>query len=195
MIVSRETSERLCIYSELLQKWSPRINLVSPTSLEDAEKRHFSDSLQIASLCPENAKTWVDMGSGGGFPGAVVAIALENTDLEVTLIESDQRKATFLRTVSRETDCKFTVIAERIENVRPQNADVVSARALSNLTDLFGFASRHMNTYGTALFHKGASWRSEVKEAENKWRFTCKAHKSKTNADAVILEIGDLARV
>ena len=195
MIVSGETSERLRIYFELLQKWSPKINLVSPTSLQDASERHFDDSLQIASLCTKNAKTWVDMGSGGGFPGAVVAIALADTNLEVTLIESDQRKASFLRTVSRETKCRFTVIAERIENVRPQNADVVSARALANLTDLLGFADLHMNPHGTALFHKGSSWKSELEEAEKKWRFTCETHKSTTNADAVILEIGDLARV
>ena len=113
MNVSRETSERLDVYLSLLRKWSPKINLVSASSLNDAARRHFDDSLQVASLCPKNAKTWVDLGSGGGFPGAVVAIALREKGLKVTLIESDQRKVAFLRSVSRETNTPFTVLHPR----------------------------------------------------------------------------------
>ena len=195
MNVSRETQERLDIYLELLRKWSPKINLVSQDSLKDAAKRHFGDSLQVASLCPINAKTWVDLGSGGGFPGAVVAIALGEQDIDITLIESDQRKATFLRTVSRETKTPFVVIAERIENVPPMKSDVISARALAPLEELLGFAERHLAPTGVAFFMKGSSWRTEVDAAQKKWRFTCEAHTSVTHPDAAILEIGGLSRV
>lgn len=195
MNVSRETQERLDIYLELLRKWSPKINLVSHDSLKDAGKRHFGDSLQVASLCPKGARTWVDLGSGGGFPGAVVAIALRDSDIDITLIESDQRKATFLRTVSRETKTPFAVIADRIENVPAMKSDVISARALAPLDALFVFAEQHLAPSGVAFFMKGGSWRTEVDAAQKKWRFTCEAHTSVTNPDAAILEIGGLSRV
>ncbi len=195
MNVSRETQERLDIYLELLRKWSPKINLVSQESLKDAGNRHFDDSLQVASLCPKDAKSWVDLGSGGGFPGAVVAIALGDRDIDITLIESDQRKATFLRTVSRETKTPFAVIAERIENVPPMKSDVISARALAPLEELLGFAEQHLAPTGVAFFMKGESWRAEVDAAQKKWRFACKAHTSVTHPDAAILEIGGLSRV
>lgn len=195
MNVSRETQERLDIYLELLRKWSPKINLVSPASLKDAARRHFDDSLQIASLTPKGAKSWIDMGSGGGFPGAVVAIALAGSGLEMTLIESDQRKAAFLRTVSRETKTPFMVIAQRIEDVPAMNCDVVSARALAPLADLLEYAEPHLVPHGKALFMKGGSWRNEVRDAQKTWRFTCDAHTSMTNPDAAVLEIGGLSRV
>ena len=195
MNVSRETQERLDIYLELLRKWSPKINLVSPVSLEDAARRHFDDSLQTASLTPEGAKSWIDMGSGGGFPGAVVAIALAGSGLEMTLIESDQRKAAFLRTVSRETKTPFMVIAQRIEDVPAMNCDVVSARALAPLADLLEYAEPHLVPHGKALFMKGGSWRNEVRDAQKTWRFTYDAHTSMTNPDAAVLEIGGLSRV
>jgi 16S rRNA (guanine527-N7)-methyltransferase len=195
MNVSRETKERLDIYLELLRKWSPKINLVSQDSLKDAGNRHFDDSLQVASLCPKDAKSWVDLGSGGGFPGAVVAIALGDRDIDITLIESDQRKATFLRTVSRETKTPFAVIAERIENVPPMKSDVISARALAPLEELLGFAEQHLAPTGVAFFMKGASWRTEMDAAQKKWRFVCEAHTSVTHPDAAILEIGGLSRV
>jgi 16S rRNA (guanine527-N7)-methyltransferase len=192
MNVSRET---LDIYQDLLRKWSPKINLVSPQTLDDAGSRHFDDSLQVAALCPADAKTWIDLGSGGGFPGAVVAIALKDRGIEVTLVESDQRKAAFLRTVSRETKVPFKVIASRIEKVEPLGADVVSARALAPLEDLLRFMEMHANPTGIGLFMKGSTWQSEVDIARKKWRFTCEAHKSVTHPDAAILEIGGLSRV
>lgn len=196
MIVSRETQDKLDLYLALLIKWSPKINLVSPASLKDAAKRHFQDSLQLSSLAPERVTSWVDMGSGGGFPGAVVAIVMkENYDaFSMTLIESDQRKAAFLRTVSRETQTPFQVIAQRVEDVAPQNADVISARALASLSELCQFTERHMAAGGTALFPKGETWGQEVEDAQKQWRFTFKAHKSVTNDRAAILEIGGLSR-
>ena len=195
MNVSRETQERLDIFLELLRKWSPKINLVSKESLKDVASRHFADSIQVASLCASGVRTWVDLGSGGGFPGAVVAIVLAREGVQVTLIESDQRKAAFLRTVSRETKTPFKVIAERIEDVPALSCDVVSARALAPLITLLGFTERHLDPSGTALFMKGGTWRDEVEDAQKKWRFTCEAHTSVTHSDAAVLEIGGLSRV
>ena len=196
MNVSRETAERIAIYEELLRKWSPKINLVSPSSLNEAARRHFDDSLQVAALAGEGVQKWVDLGSGGGFPGAVVAIQLAETqpDTQMILVESDQRKAAFLRTVSRETSVRFKVIAERIEAVESLSADVVSARALASLEKLLEYMSHHAAHKGRGIFLKGEGWRNEVREAEKTWRFTYEVHKSITNTDAAIIEVGDLNR-
>lgn len=195
MSVSRETTDRFKLYRDLLNKWSPKINLVSKASLGMAAERHFSDSLQLVELLPTTARHWVDLGSGGGFPGAVVAIALANSDTKVTLVESDQRKAAFLRAVSRETNVPFNVVAERIESVQPLEADVLSARALAPVDVLLQFTNRHMKKGGTAFFPKGETWENEIALAEKQWRFSLKIHKSKTSANAAILQIGDLSRV
>lgn len=193
MNVSRETQDALDRYADLLIKWNPKINLVAASTLKDARRRHFQDSLQVASLRPKAAKNWVDLGSGGGFPGAVVAI-VHKPDLDVTLVESDMRKATFLRTVSRETKTPFTVLSKRIEDIPPLQADVVSARALAPLPLLLMYAHQHMTATGTALFPKGETWREEVADAQKQWRFSLDTHTSTTNPNAVILEIGDISR-
>lgn len=193
MNVSRETQDALDRYADLLIKWNPKINLVAASTLKDARRRHFQDSLQVASLRPKAAKNWVDLGSGGGFPGAVVAI-VHKPDLDVTLVESDMRKATFLRTVSRETKTPFTVLSKRIEDIPPLQADVVSARALAPLPLLLMYAHQHMTATGTALFLKGETWREEVADAQKQWRFSMDTHTSTTNPNAVILEIGDISR-
>ena len=135
--VSRETFARLETYVGLIQKWNPRINLVSRNSLDDLWIRHIEDSLQVARAIPMPDR-WVDLGSGGGLPGLVAAIlaAEESPDTRFTLIESDQRKSVFLRTVARECDLNVQVISDRIEKAKPQKADVLSARALADLTTL-----------------------------------------------------------
>ncbi|SMX47093.1 16S rRNA (guanine(527)-N(7))-methyltransferase RsmG [Actibacterium lipolyticum] len=195
--VSRETLERLQTYEALLKKWNPAINLVSKTTLNDAWSRHFKDSAQIFELAPTDAKHWVDLGSGGGFPGMVIAIiaAEKAPDMKVTLVESDQRKATFLRTVARETGVTTEVIAKRIEETDPQGADVVSARALTSLAGLFEFAERHLSPKGTAIFLKGATHQQEISDALAKWRFDVQKSVSRTDPNAVILTVGGLARV
>jgi len=195
--VSRETLERLEIYAALVAKWNPKINLVSRKSLEDLWSRHFVDSAQVFGLAGPNPHgLWADLGSGGGFPGAVIAIlaAGAGAGLRVTLIESDQRKAAFLRTVSRETAVPFEVRAERIETLPPLGADILSARALAPLTDLLGFAERHLGSGGFALFPKGETHAQELHEAQNRWRFTCETATSCTDPRAVILKIGAVSR-
>lgn len=129
--VSRETMDRLGAYASLLEKWNPKINLVSSSTLANTWHRHLADSAQLWALAPEGAKSWMDIGSGAGFPGLVIAaIAAEKLpDLAVTLVESDRRKSVFLKTVAREMGVTVNVITERIEMLEPQNADILSARA------------------------------------------------------------------
>lgn len=194
--VSRETFARLETYVEILAQWNSKINLVSKTTIPDVWERHITDSAQLFSISPK-FKSWVDMGSGGGFPGLVIAIYAAEFCPEghVTLIESDQRKCAFLRTVGRETGVDVTVISERIEMAPPQCADVVSARALTSLEGLFGFSIRHLDPRGKALFLKGARWNLELNDAKRLWRFRYGAHKSKTDPESVILEVGGIERV
>jgi len=195
--VSRETSARLERFAALVRKWSPRINLVAPGTLDALETRHMADSAQLLDHAVADAQLWADLGSGGGFPGAVVAIlaAERRPSLRVVCVESDQRKATFLRTVSRETGVRFEVIADRAEAIAPLGADVVSARALAHLPKLLGLVARHLAPEGVALLPKGARHAEELAEARNRWRFACETAKSGVEADAVILKIGAIRRV
>ena len=195
--VSRETSDRLKLMTDLLKKWNPRINLVSKSTLKEVWTRHILDSAQIFGLSDASKTNWVDIGSGGGFPGLVVAIlaAELNPGLETTLIESDQRKCAFLRTVLRETGVPGRVLAQRIERAEPQNADVLSARALAELDLLFSFAERHLARGGTMLFPKGVTWQKELQAAQESWSFSHQVITSKTEPNSVILKVKDLRRV
>ncbi len=195
--VSRETMDRLTQYVALLGKWNPKINLVSKTTLAEAWTRHIVDSLQILSLAPFSWGRWVDLGSGGGFPGLVIAIAAaeQNPQGHVTLVESDQRKCAFLRTVIRETGVNATVVAKRIEAVPPLRADVISARALADLSTLLSFVQRHGAANSIALFPKGATWEKELSQAQAQWEFAFEPYKSETEEKAVILRIEGVARV
>ena len=132
MPVSCETNNRLKTYLSLLEKWQPKINLISNNTLDIAWDRHFEDSLQLLNILPEGEKTLFDLGSGAGFPGLVLAIARE--DLNVHLVESDQKKCSFLKTVSRETKTPVEIHNSRIETVsRETSPDIVTARALASL--------------------------------------------------------------
>ena len=195
--VSRETSERLKVLADLLAKWNPRINLVSKASLGDLWTRHILDSAQVFQMASHPVKHWVDIGSGGGFPGLVVAIMApeQNSPMAVTLIESDQRKCAFLRTVLRETGVEGMVLAKRIEQTEHQNADILSARALSDLSSLLSFADHHLATNGTALLPKGVTWQKEVEMARESWSFDLDVITSKTEPSSVILKVKDIRRV
>jgi 16S rRNA (guanine527-N7)-methyltransferase len=193
--VSRETRQRLQAYSDLVRKWNPKVNLVSRVSLSDLWERHILDSLQLLDIntCPDR---WVDLGSGGGFPGLVVAICLQETasDAVVTLVESDQRKAAFLRTVIRTLDLNATVLAQRAEDIPPLDATTLSARALAPLTKLLGYAAQHLQEDGAAIFPKGASWEKELSDASQEWCFVSQAIKSRTEPDACLLVIRDIKK-
>jgi len=194
--VSRETFAKLEAFSDLVLKWTPKINLISKQSMQDLWSRHIVDSAQLYDLAPPFER-WVDLGSGGGFPGIVVSILGQDDRIEreFILVESDQRKCTFLRTAIRELNLQARVISDRIENVPPLAADIVSGRALADLSVLLGFAERHLKPGGTALFPKGAKWSTEDEAARTEWSYHCDAITSKTNPDAAVLKIKDIKRV
>lgn len=191
--VSRETIEKLEAYAALLVRWNKKINLVSPKTLDELWTRHFLDSAQLAEILPLERR-WVDLGSGAGFPGLVLAL-LAPPAAEFILVESDQRKATFLRTVARELGVAVTIRADRIEALPGLEADVLTSRALAPLTVLLGYAEQHLKPGGKALFPKGATAETEIAEALENWRFCCKKHASRTDASSTILCIGDIERV
>lgn len=190
--VSRETYDKLRAFEELVRKWTQRINLVSRADANAIWERHIVDSVQVFDLAPDSGD-WLDIGSGGGFPGIIVAILSDGRDL--TLMESDKRKCTFLRTAIRELDLTATVLTERIEEAPPQCADVLSARALTDLSGLLAFAERHLAPGGVALFPKGQRWQDEVAKAQEKWGFQYEAIPSITNPAASVLKIKEIARV
>ncbi len=189
--VSRETYGALKAYQRLLEKWTTRINLISKSTREDVWARHIRDSAQVMGLASKHAAHWIDIGSGGGLPGLVVAILAKelNPQLRVTLIESDKRKAVFLRTVVRELQLNVMVQANRITAVGPLKADVISARALADLNDLLRLTQPFMSKNTQCLFMKGKNWSKEVKEAEKSWQFQAERFISKTNHEAVILSV------
>ncbi|WP_420340568.1 16S rRNA (guanine(527)-N(7))-methyltransferase RsmG [Roseibium sp.] len=167
--------DRLQTYVDLVLKWQPAQNLIAPSTIPDIWTRHVADSLQTQWSYPE-AKVWVDIGSGGGFPGVVTAILLaDEPDAHVHMIESNQRKAAFLRTALRETGSKGIVHAGRIESVAEGwtygPVDAVSARALASLKLLFDLAEPFTAQGAKAVFHKGQDFRRELDEVSDSWQF------------------------
>ena len=195
--VSRETLDRLEVFVDLLMRWNARINLVAKSSVDEVWNRHVRDSLQLADLAPQQISRWVDMGTGGGFPGLVIAIARADSFAPDTvhLIESDQRKSAFLREAARLTGVKVVVHAKRIEAVEDLSADVVSSRALAPLDQLCGHAARLLRDGGLALFPKGATWQAEVDTARVSWNFDLTAHPSVTSQEAAILALKGISHV
>ncbi len=193
--VSRETMERLERYVALLKKWSPAINLVSKATLADAWRRHVLDSAQLLPLLPDRTERIVDLGSGAGFPGLVLGILSGERDMpfHVHLVESDRRKATFLREVVRETGASATVMVERAEKLT-LTADVVTARAFTALDPLLAMAHPLIGAEGIALLHKGARYESELTAAMENWHMEIKQEKSRIDPASVILRISRLAR-
>lgn len=195
--VSRETLDLLNRYVDLIVKWNPKINLVSKSTIDDIWSRHIEDSLQVYFQTNVVGQKWLDIGSGGGLPGIVIAILAKtyNQDRHVDLMESDQRKSVFLRTVIRELDLSATVITARIESAEPVCSDILSARALADLSDLLEFSERHLRKGGHCVFPKGKNWQSELKKAQESWRFQYEVFTSVTDADAVVLKLWEVERV
>lgn len=194
--VSRETAARLDRFAVELLNWNKTVNLVSANSEADLWRRHIADSLQLFDLRPPGVSTWVDLGTGGGFPGLVIAIAAADAtpDLTVNLIESDARKAAFLTHAARVTGVCPRIIVARAETVAPLGADVVSARALAPLPRLLGLVERHLAPTGCALLLKGRRWASEVNEALARWSFTVQNVPSQTDPAGAILAIRGVTR-
>ena len=158
---------------------------------EAIRQRHFDDCRQLVDLAGP-VERWVDLGSGAGFPALVVAIHRPIT--RVICIESDQRKAIFLREVIRQLSLNAEVLAQRIEDAIPLRAPVVSARALAPLDRLLDHVERHMAPDGEALLMKGTKWKEELELAQRSWHFSYEAIQSSTNPDAVVMKIKDLRR-
>ena len=189
--VSRETWDRLLAFEAMVRHWNPAINLVSRSSLVDLWSRHIHDSAQLFQFCPSTAHSWVDVGSGGGFPGIVVSILAKERlpDLRVTLVESDLRKATFLRQVVRTLQLSADIQSQRIEVLTSLQADVLSARALAPLADLLAIAEQHLKPAGIAIFPKGERHAEEIAAARQAWDADIETHPSQSQPDAAILII------
>lgn len=197
--VSRETYDKLWAYEALIQKWNPSINLVAKSTLSDVWNRHIIDSAQVYfAASDERPSVWTDIGSGGGLPGIVIATLAQGEDRQtnVTMVESDKRKSVFLRTAIRELGLSSAKVTnERIESAQIQISDIVSARALAPLADLFTLSQGFSNQNTTFLFQKGKNWASEIEIAQNHWSFDYDAITSETDSNAVILKIRGLSRV
>ncbi|MHC5306079.1 16S rRNA (guanine(527)-N(7))-methyltransferase RsmG [Bartonella sp. LJL80] len=192
--VSRETTERLLAFEAMVVKWQAKINLVANATLPKLWTRHILDSAQIYPL-KSNAKTWCDIGSGGGFPSIVTAIFLKQSGgSHIDLVESNGKKVAFLRTVIAELDLPATVHQCRIEDSYSEfgEPEVITARALASLDQLLSLSAPWLMHGSTALFQKGRDYASEVAEANANWTFNLIKHDSKIDEQSVILEITDL---
>ncbi|GEO86600.1 MULTISPECIES: 16S rRNA (guanine(527)-N(7))-methyltransferase RsmG [Alphaproteobacteria] len=197
--VSRETLGKLERFASLFQKWARAINLVAPSTKESLWERHIADSAQIFKLAPES-KHWIDLGSGGGFPGVITAILLSDQgDGWVDLVESNHKKAGFLRVALNETGARAAVHPIRIEEAQKKlvNCDAISARALADLDQLLVFAApwAERNPSLRCYFHKGRDYLGEIDKARGRWHFDLVIHQSAIEADSVILELANIRRI
>ncbi len=195
--VSRETEARLDRYVELLRQWQAKTNLVAPSTLPHLWTRHIADSLQLLSLAPSAAR-WVDLGSGGGFPGIVLACALAGMpEATVHLIERNAKKAAFLREALRVTDAPGVVHLSDIEDIVDSNLkriDCVTARALAPLHQLIGWAAPLVEQGAKALFLKGQDVEFELTEATKYWNIEPRLHPSRTGGHGWIVEFDHIER-
>jgi len=190
-------TEKLMHYQSVALKWNKKINLVSPVSATEFWDRHIVDSVQVFHVKQNWTGHYVDLGSGGGLPGVVCSVLKRNRKMDgsITFVESDLRKAAFLRTISRELSLEIAVVAKRIDSVESLDADILTARALAPLPALLGFAQLHLSPAGTAVFPKGSRWQQEVADARQQWTFDLQAHQSHTSPDSRLLEIEGISRV
>ncbi len=192
--LTHETVEKLDLYATLLLQWQKAVNLVAPNTLGEIWQRHMADSVQLLQIAPKTPQTWVDLGSGGGFPGLVIAICLANqADCTVHLIESNGRKCAFLSEVARQTGANARVHNMRIADAARAGAippaDVVSARALAPLDALIELALPFFGDASAGLFLKGKDAASEIADAKARWAFDATLHPSLSDPGGRILEI------
>lgn len=182
--------DELKIYERLLVKWQTKLNLVGRSTVSDIWVRHFADAAQLIGQAPLSRR-WADLGSGGGFPGMVIAIAMKHHRAgEMHLIESDKRKASFLREVSRETGSRAVIHNARCEEVLPQIApEVLVSRAMASLADLIGYAEPFVENGAIALFMKGRDIASELTQISIPSNFSLSVSPSQVDADSSIVRI------
>ena len=189
--VSRETLARLEAYVDLLTRWSVRINLVGRDTLADLWRRHILDSAQLHRFIPSTAKTLIDLGSGAGLPGLVLAIL---GVAGVELVEADSRKAAFLREAARVTDADVTIRPCRIQAVPPHPANVVTARACAPLDRLLDLAAPFLAPDTLCLFLKGQRFNEELTLARKAWTMNVSVEQSLSDRRGVVLRLQQVAR-
>lgn len=192
--VSRETFLRLVAFRDLFLKWSARINLAAPSTLTDIWDRHILDSAQLMPLAP-TARHWLDLGSGGGFPGAVIAIMLRGSPLHrVDLVESNRKKAAFLQSALGPSGSHVHIHPSRIEAIYGALPvpDIVTARALAPMPLLLKLAAPWLTAGARGLFHKGRDYRREIEESAAEWSFDLIERPSRMDPEGVVLDIRNL---
>lgn len=195
--VSRETQERFEEFIAILTEWNAKMNLVSKNSLPDVWCRHVFDSLQLAEYLPNNFKNLVDIGSGAGFPGVVLAIYLleKNPSAKVCLVESIGKKAQYLQDVCTRLKLKNTkVINNRVENEKFVGTDVITARAVAALSVLCGYAYNIGSKNTKMLLLKGKSYQEEISAADKDWQYDLKTYPNRYSDDGVVLELCNLRK-
>jgi 16S rRNA (guanine527-N7)-methyltransferase len=189
--VSRETLTRLESYVALLTAWNRRINLVGPSTIGDVWRRHILDSAQLFPLIPATARRLVDLGSGAGLPGLILAIMGVP---EVHLVESDQRKVAFMREAARVTGAKIVLHPQRAEKLPGFAADVITARALATVSVLLDLASHFTSTHSILLFLKGQAVQDELTQARKAWKMQATLHPSLSDPSGAILRLEQVIR-
>lgn len=192
--VSRETFRDLQAFEAMFMTWAQRVNLVAPSTLKDVWDRHILDSAQLFPLAPA-ASTWLDLGSGGGFPGLVLAFLLRERGGRIDLVDSNHKKAGFLQAAIGKFSLPAKVHAERIDKIGSLDGiEIVTARALAPLNELLGLTFPWLSQTASGLFHKGRDYRQELEESIPAWRFDLIEHQSKIDNDSVVLQVGKLTR-
>ena len=195
--IAKPQMQRLEIYLSLLVKWNKAINLVGPSTLQDPWRRHIADSLQLVRFISESKNHTaisrddeiLDLGAGAGLPGMILAIA---TGQRVTLVESNQKKANFLTTVSRETQTNVSVVCQRIEAVDPAPYQTIVSRALAPMSTLIEMSRPFISTDSILIFPKGDKVEEELTESAKKWILTYKMHPSDTDPRGQIVVISNV---
>lgn len=188
--VSRETIERFEAYQAILTKWAPRINLVGASTLGAFWERHILDSAQILPYARPEAKTWVDFGSGAGFPGLVLAALLQSrAGAQVTLIEASTKRCGFLREAARAMQIQVEIVNDKLEHVVARKVDVITARAFTALDRLLAYSEAWQGPHTQALFPKGEEVSAELAQASTNWLFKSTIHPSVSDVRGCIVEI------
>ncbi|MDC3067996.1 16S rRNA (guanine(527)-N(7))-methyltransferase RsmG [Paracoccaceae bacterium] len=195
--VSRETLSDLRVYEELLLKWAKKTNLVSKKALKDIWQRHFIDSGQLLNHIDFIGNRWVDIGSGAGFPGLLVKVIMRDRGIEcdVVLVEKNKKKVFFLNEVRRRLGLDISIIDKDYEKINPLQADVLSARAVTDLNELLGIAHVHCKNEAVCLFLKGKNFKTELDKSFKNWIFDYDVFNSLSSCSGKIIRVKNIYKI